>query len=391
MTPLSRRRRGAVRLAAGATGLVIAAGSIAYSSVGQAGHAPGVPGRPATTAPAPRPATPATAPFSDESLVYASDTLSSPQVDAIARAAGTLVTVIYRREINLLHRVSGYPVIPVSAMSADPIRYAHVAGVPALADAFAGGAVVTATEARIRHAAVGDTVRLATNRRLTVTAIVDDATLGGAEMFLPAALLRLRGLGAAYVLVPNQGHPAEVATRIRHAIPDTAVRIRTQTGNGYLSDADSVLTQLQVKQRFGEFALRPAAHAGIIVDPHWIDANLVTRRVPQLGVTTCHRKVMPALVAAMTEITNRHLDALVHSANFAAEGGCWHPNIVPGPARLVSRHTWGIAVDLNVDANPFGARPRQDRRLVTIMAKHGFAWGGDWLQPDAMHFEYVRG
>lgn len=267
MTRRSRRRRGAVRLAAGATGLVIAVGSIAYSSVGHTGHAPGVPGRPATPAPAPRPATIATAPFSDESLVYASDTLSSPQVGAIARAAGTPVTVIYRREINLVHRVSGYPVIPVSAMSADPIRYAHVAGVPALADAFARGAVVSATEARIRHAAVGDTLRLAGNRRLTVTAIVDDATLGGAEMFLPAALLRLRGLGAAYVLVPNQGHPAEVATRIRHAIPDTAVRIRTQTGNGYLSDADSVLTQLQVKQRFGEFALRPAAHAGIIVDP----------------------------------------------------------------------------------------------------------------------------
>jgi len=36
-----------------------------------------------------------------------------------------------------------------------------------------------------------------------------------------------------------------------------------------------------------------------------------------------------------------------------------------------------------------GATPRQDARLVAIMAKHGFLWGGRWLRPDGAHFEWV--
>ena len=47
------------------------------------------------------------------------------------------------------------------------------------------------------------------------------------------------------------------------------------------------------------------------------------------------------------------------------------------------------AVDINVDVNPLGARPHQDPRLVAIMEKHGFVWGGRWLRPDGAHFEYV--
>ena len=87
------------------------------------------------------------------------------------------------------------------------------------------------------------------------------------------------------------------------------MRIGTQTGNGYFSDEDSVLTQLRVNQRFGESALRPIALARIIMDPSRVGANVVTRRAPQLGTATCHRKVMPAVVAAMTKITDRRLGA----------------------------------------------------------------------------------
>ena len=59
------------------------------------------------------------------------------------------------------------------------------------------------------------------------------------------------------------------------------------------------------------------------------------------------------------------------------------------PDAGLSRHAWGVAVDLNADDNPHGARSRQDRRLVETFADHGFTYGGFWLVPDAMHFEYV--
>ncbi|MGH2726880.1 MAG: M15 family metallopeptidase, partial [Actinomycetota bacterium] len=40
--------------------------------------------------------------------------------------------------------------------------------------------------------------------------------------------------------------------------------------------------------------------------------------------------------------------------------------------------------------NPYGEKPRQDPRLVALMERWGFTWGGRWLVPDGMHFEFVR-
>ena len=41
--------------------------------------------------------------------------------------------------------------------------------------------------------------------------------------------------------------------------------------------------------------------------------------------------------------------------------------------------------------NPFRGASHQDPRLVRVMEKHGFTWGGRWpTRPDPMHFE-LRG
>jgi hypothetical protein len=60
-----------------------------------------------------------------------------------------------------------------------------------------------------------------------------------------------------------------------------------------------------------------------------------------------------------------------------------------GTRAAVSRHAWGLAVDLNATTNPYGYDSQQDPRLVEIMQSHGFVFGGDWPTPDPMHFEYV--
>jgi hypothetical protein len=47
-----------------------------------------------------------------------------------------------------------------------------------------------------------------------------------------------------------------------------------------------------------------------------------------------------------------------------------------------------------VSSNPFGAEPNQPAKLVSKMRGWGFIWGGYWLIPDGMHFEwkhFVRG
>jgi hypothetical protein len=47
-------------------------------------------------------------------------------------------------------------------------------------------------------------------------------------------------------------------------------------------------------------------------------------------------------------------------------------------------------LDINVAQNPYGAEPRMDRRVVEVFERWGFTWGGRWLVPDAMHFEFMR-
>jgi hypothetical protein len=60
-----------------------------------------------------------------------------------------------------------------------------------------------------------------------------------------------------------------------------------------------------------------------------------------------------------------------------------------GRSATLSRHSWGAAIDINPSTNAFGATPTMDEDIVEIFRRNGFAWGGTWLVPDGMHFEYV--
>jgi hypothetical protein len=145
-----------------------------------------------------------------------------------------------------------------------------------------------------------------------------------------------------------------------------------------------VLPQALVKERFGEFAVRPGEGRRVEVEPGWLREHIVTGSVPVLGRVRCHRAMLPALGAALAELVDRGLVGLVARGDFA---GCFSARRITAGA-AVSRHTWGIAVDLNASRNPYGVPSRQDPRLVEVMERHGFAFGGRWPVPDAMHFEY---
>jgi hypothetical protein len=181
-----------------------------------------------------------------------------------------------------------------------------------------------------------------------------------------------------------------VSAAVRAALPRRSLRVEAETANGYLSSIDTVLTQLEIKRLFGEFAVRRLPGGTLVPDPAWEDAHVAHRVVTQLGEIMCNKGVLADLTAAMTEIKRRHLGAVVHTADFQYEGGCYNPAVVPfSHGGTVSSHTWAIAVDINVDANDLGAVPHQDPRLVAIMRAHNFTWGGLWLRPDAAHFEWV--
>ena len=102
-----------------------------------------------------------------------------------------------------------------------------------------------------------------------------------------------------------------------------------------------------------------------------------------------HREAEAALCQAFAKV--EQLDLL---GDVLFWGGSWVPRRVRGSRRL-SRHSWGIAFDLNPSWNRLGRRPADVGqrgtlvRVATVFESFGFAWGGRWRRPDGMHFEFA--
>jgi D-alanyl-D-alanine carboxypeptidase len=287
--------------------------------------------------------------------------------------------------------------IPLEAIGFDPATY------PALLPASdraafrrlrPGEVLLGTTSARLRRLGPGGRLRLdrapgdREGRWLTVAGVVDDTLVGAAEVALTLAGARTTGVTAdRYLLAAYRGQRTAVAMAVRRILPaGLPARLRGPGETPFFRAGDAVLPQAMVKERFGEFAWRPAPADGFIQDPAWQAANLATTRVPILGRVRCNRVLLPALAGAMGELRQRGLARLVDPKAYA---GCWNPRLTRSGSG-VSRHAWGAAVDLNIAGNPTGLASAQDPRLVEVMERWGFTWGGRWLIPDPAHFEWLR-
>lgn len=71
----------------------------------------------------------------------------------------------------------------------------------------------------------------------------------------------------------------------------------------------------------------------------------------------------------------------------ASQSGGYNPRNIAG-TNTPSQHAFGRAIDINWTRNARGTpgdiNPDLARRLAQL---HGFTWGGDWRNPDPMHFE----
>jgi hypothetical protein len=328
--------------------------------------------------------------FAGRLITYATHGFSAAEVAKVKAHVTGPVTAVYSSEQSLASDEPAYPVTPVSTMLTDPASYAAAVGQPALADQLAGGMVLASTEAELRGAGQGGTVTLASGKKLSITAVVPDAVLGGYEMATSQLVLPPPTAQPASYLLVGGMTTATLATVMKDQLPTRSVRVKAKTANGFMSSSDTVLTQLEVKRRFGEFSVKASTNGSLVPDAAWTAQWIRSQTVVQLGQVECNKAILPDLVAAMKEITARGLGKLVHTADFQREGGCFNPRIARfSTGGSISSHSWGIAVDINVDVNPLGAKPNQDPRLVSIMAAHGFTWGGRWLRPDGAHFEWV--
>ena len=99
----------------------------------------------------------------------------------------------------------------------------------------------------------------------------------------------------------------------------------------------------------------------------------------------CHHLVAGPLITAFQEIFNLGL-----WAELGDYGGCFQWRMQRG-SQILSRHCWGIAVDINVAKNPFGGKPSMHQQVIDAFIKQGFAWGGKFHPPriDGQHFEHA--
>lgn len=353
-----------------------------------------------------RPIRPAPLPQTRERvlLVWTPGALPAGLPQRLAALPGVgAVTTVRAGTANLIAatRASGQPLdrfapgwsVPLDAFAVDPRTYAAMlppAASAAMRHLRPGSVVLGRTSARVRRAEVGDSLRLAGGHRFAVAEILDDSLVGGAEVVLTRSDGLALGINRPrFVLVRYAGARAAQERAIRRLLPPgTAARIRGPGETPFLRHGDAVIPQAMVKAAFGEFAYRAPAAGGrnFIQHPRWVREHIVTATVPLLGAVRCHRALIPALRGALGELRAAGLGHLVRAEEFA---GCWNPRLI-SPGGAVSRHAWGIAVDLNAAANPTGTAPAQDARAVRVLQRWGFTWGGPWLVPDPMHFEYAR-
>lgn len=383
------------RLATNRRQAVLLAGALAAALALVAGMASG--GRPAAR---PTPvigsaADPATAsaatPFAGWALLESGGSFSAAEVAAVAATTGRRPLPVAVDELYVAAQ-SGPYALPVSTLVVEAGRYATASGEASLTSPLRTGLVLAASAAALLGVVTADVLRPTEGRELRVSAVVADVLLGGRQAAVDTSFAAVKGLrltvDADYLLLPAEAADlAGVSAAVVAVLPARRLRLRAPQPNGTLVSSGRVLSQTQVQQRFGMLPVRRVA-AGLVVDPAWEATYIVRRRVPLLGAVTCNRLVLPALVEAMKALQRQGLADLVETADFADQGGCWNPRTVRGRTAL-SRHAWGIAVDINVAHNPLGDPPRQDARLVAAMAQAGFTWGGRFLRPDGAHFEWV--
>ncbi|HVM14990.1 MAG TPA: M15 family metallopeptidase, partial [Egibacteraceae bacterium] len=192
--------------------------------------------------------------------------------------------------------------------------------------------------------------------------------------------LRLEGTKSVLISLAGDQSASDVAERIEGAIglvPE--VLEQPQTQRAFLSGSAA-------RNAFEPFSYVSFGDGMIQIDSNWVRRNIVRADVPILGgQVVCHRLLIPQLRGALQEIKDRGLAHLIDTSQY---GGCWVPrHILFDPGRGLSMHAWGLAVDINVSTNGYGATPQMDPRIVEVFDRWGFVWGGRWSTPDGMHFE----
>ncbi len=339
-----------------------------------------------------------TAAVRDAALAAAND-VNAPAV--VGRGFTAMMTSLSRGSTVVQKAAAAGWAFPMAVTSLPLDAVGPVMGRDVAAVLAQGRLVMGQTSAELRGAQVGDRVDFAGPASsvvsFTIGRIGTDTEVGGTEFVMsPAMADRLGATIATRVLVYGQfDRTALVAALTARGIyANKKVRVRTSWD---LPDPDSTLSMAVTKSLLGEFDFN---YAGLSttgwtdMSSSWRSRYLPSRDLYPTGIKAmCNTTVKSDLRAALQEVVDSGLAWAIDATNANSYGGCAIGRVrfarITQALGSVSRHSWGQPLDTNTTSNCQGCVPRMDCRVVRIFRKHGFAWGGNFLTPDGMHFEWV--
>ncbi|MFP5351366.1 MAG: M15 family metallopeptidase [Actinomycetota bacterium] len=282
--------------------------------------------------------------------------------------------------------------------STRPLRYRSVAP-PATKDAdfvwaslLGGEAVLSFKAGKMLQVEGAAYVDIGGLEGVSVGALADNGTPNLVDVLVADHIGIKLGLGGPTVLVIGAESTDDVEPlkqRLERLLDGTDARIRPLVSRtpAPIEPAEEPVGYAE-GSAIGSMSFRILKDGFIDPDPAWEAANIVRGEVPILGGVTCHRLLYPQLYRAMEEVVEQGLSQLIDPAEY---GGCYVPRFIDrNPDKPLSMHAFGLAFDINVSTNHLGTRGDMDPRIVEIIERWGFEWGGRWERPDPMHFELVR-
>ena len=286
--------------------------------------------------------------------------------------------------------------VPMSATAMDAWAVAGMMGRGLSGQINAGHVIMSATSAAMHNAQAGDVIGLVTASGTVADVLIGtvaaDELVGGSELTMSRDLASALGAGSdtGVVLFGHMDHAAvDAALGAQGLLGNSSVRVR-HTWDA--QDPDNTLGLASTKQLLGEMSFKITGAAGIAVDSGWSSRYIGPRETYPTGIRAqCNATIKADLAAALQDVVDAGLAGAIDVANANTYGGCYGPRYNRLSANIgnLSRHTWAQALDTNTTSNCQGCAPRMDCRVVQIFRAHGFAWGGNFLYPDGMHFEWT--
>ncbi len=137
---------------------------------------------------------------------------------------------------------------------------------------------------------------------------------------------------------------------------------------------------------------------------HWEQLNLI-RWVPvypmfysdeertPLKTMRIHKKCFNAFEAGFKDVLTTLGRDYIEKHRLNISGGTYCFRLQRGGSRL-SVHSWGCAIDMDPQHNPFPHRysgpPMIDEKFAAILMRHGFCWRGAKGDIDPMHFQLCQ-